>query len=44
MDDAQLIFDNCRLYNPEGSIYVKHAAKLEKVIKDLVADYQKRVA
>ncbi|KAF8556086.1 Bromodomain-containing protein [Imleria badia] len=44
MDDAQLIFDNCRVYNPEGSVYVKHAAKLEKVMKDLVADYQKRVA
>lgn len=44
LDDAQLIFDNCRFYNPEGSIYVKHAAKLEKVMKELVADYEKRVA
>ncbi|KAF8441598.1 Bromodomain-containing protein [Boletus edulis BED1] len=44
LDDAQLIFDNCRMYNPEGSIYVKHAAKLEKVMKDLVADYTKRIA
>lgn len=44
LDDAQLIFDNCRLYNPEGSIYVKHVAKLEKFMKELVADYEKRVA
>ncbi|KAF8840527.1 Bromodomain-containing protein [Paxillus ammoniavirescens] len=44
VDDAQLIFDNCRLYNPEGSVYVRHAAKLEKFMKDQVADYAKRVA
>ncbi|KAG8213621.1 hypothetical protein J3R82DRAFT_10306 [Butyriboletus roseoflavus] len=44
LDDAQLIFDNCRLYNPEGSIYVKHAVRLEKFMKELVADYAKRVA
>ena len=44
LDDARLIFDNCRLYNPEGSIYVKHAAKLEKVMKELVAEYTKKVA
>ncbi|KAF9232734.1 Bromodomain-containing protein [Melanogaster broomeanus] len=44
VDDTQLIFDNCRLYNPEGSVYVKHAAKLEKFTKEQVADYAKRVA
>lgn len=44
LDDAQLVFDNCRMYNPEGSIYVKHAAKLEKVMKELVADYTKKMA
>lgn len=44
LDDAQLIYENCRLYNPEGSIYVKQAAKLEKFVKELVADYAKRVA
>jgi len=34
--DAQLVFRNCRAYNPEGSIYAKNATKLEKVLKDLV--------
>ncbi|KAJ7780496.1 Bromodomain-containing protein, partial [Mycena maculata] len=29
LDDAQLVFDNCRRYNPEGSVYVKNANKLE---------------
>lgn len=38
IDDAQLIFDNCRLYNPEGSVYAKTAIKLEKFLKDQVAE------
>lgn len=44
IDDTQLIFDNCRLYNPEGSVYVKHAAKLEKFMKEQVNDYARRLA
>ena len=44
LDDAQPVSDNFRLYNPEGSVYVKHVAKLEKVVKELVADHAKRVA
>ena len=44
LDDAQLIFENCRSFNLEGSIYVKQAAKLEKAMKELVADYNKRLA
>lgn len=44
IDDAQLIFDNCRLYNPEGSVYVKHAVKLEKYMKEQVKDYARRLA
>jgi histone acetyltransferase len=35
--DAQLVFDNCRLYNPEGSIYARNATKLEKFMKDQIA-------
>lgn len=35
--DAQLIFDNCRTYNSEGSSYYKNATKLEKILKDQVA-------
>ena len=40
--DAQLVFDNCRKYNPEGSIYPKNAAKLEKFMNDEVARYRQR--
>ncbi len=32
--DAQLIFDNCRSYNPASSPYAKCATKLEKFLKD----------
>ncbi|KAE8249841.1 hypothetical protein A4X13_0g5056 [Tilletia indica] len=32
--DAQLIFDNCRRYNPPQSPYAKCANKLEKFLKD----------
>ncbi|KAI0055167.1 Bromodomain-containing protein [Artomyces pyxidatus] len=33
-DDAQLIFDNCRFYNAEDSMWCRHANKLEKAFKD----------
>jgi histone acetyltransferase len=36
--DAQLVFDNCRLYNPEGSIYARNATKMEKFLKDQIAN------
>lgn len=32
--DAQLVFNNCRTYNAEGSNYVKNANKLEKYLKE----------
>jgi histone acetyltransferase len=32
--DANLIFQNCRQYNPETSTYVKNANKLEKYMKE----------
>ncbi|KAF8635220.1 hypothetical protein AX17_003996 [Amanita inopinata Kibby_2008] len=41
-NDAQLVFDNCRLYNPDGSIYARNATKLEKYFKDLLSDRLKR--
>ncbi|EPQ29423.1 uncharacterized protein PFL1_03178 [Pseudozyma flocculosa PF-1] len=34
--DAQLIFDNCRKYNPASSPYAKSATKLEKFLHDTV--------
>lgn len=39
--DAQLVFDNSRLYNPEGSIYHKSATKLEKFLKEMLSDRMK---
>ncbi|KAH9935521.1 uncharacterized protein B0H18DRAFT_976083 [Fomitopsis serialis] len=38
--DAQLVFDNCRIYNPEGTIYYKNSLKLEKFLKDQLAAYR----
>jgi histone acetyltransferase len=37
VDDAQLIFDNCRFYNIEDSMWCKHANRLEKAFKDSLA-------
>ena len=38
--DAQLVFDNCRTYNPDDSIYHKNATKLEKFLKEQLKLYQ----
>ena len=35
INDAKLVFNNCRSYNPEASIYVKNANKLDKFLKEL---------
>ncbi|KAK1233163.1 histone acetyltransferase [Marasmius sp. AFHP31] len=40
--DAQLVFNNCRLYNEEGSIYHKCANALEKVLKEQMKERVKR--
>ncbi|KAF7790346.1 hypothetical protein EIP86_001301 [Pleurotus ostreatoroseus] len=37
LTDAQLVFDNCRTYNAEGSLYHKNATKLERYLKEQVA-------
>ena len=37
LEDAQLVFDNCRLYNPEASIYVRNAIAVETFMKDELA-------
>ena len=34
LDDAQLIFDNCRTYNPEETVYHKCATRLEKYMRE----------
>lgn len=37
--DANLIFQNCRQYNPENSTYVKNANKLERYMKERGASF-----
>ncbi|KAG0100219.1 histone acetyltransferase [Podila epicladia] len=38
--DCKKIFDNCRIYNGEGTPYVKCANKLEKVFKDKLKEWK----
>jgi histone acetyltransferase len=42
VDDVQLIFDNCRAFNPEGSSYARHATYMEKYFKDQLAERFKK--
>ena len=42
VDDAMLIFSNCRTYNPEHTKYAKLAHKMEKVLEDLLPSYARR--
>jgi histone acetyltransferase len=42
VDDVQLVFDNCRTYNPEGSIYAKNATRVEKYFRDELAERTKQ--
>jgi histone acetyltransferase len=36
--DAQLVFENCRLFNPETTVYVKHARTMDKWFKAQLAN------
>jgi len=38
--DAQLVFDNCRIYNPDGSIYSRNATRVEKYMGERLASYR----
>lgn len=38
LDDLQLVWDNCKLYNIEGSFIHKTAVKLEKSTEGLLKD------
>ena len=38
LQDAKLVFSNCRTYNQDGSNYVRSANRLEKFLKDLLND------
>ncbi|KAG8985721.1 histone acetyltransferase [Tulasnella sp. JGI-2019a] len=37
VDDAMLVFSNCKKYNPESSVYARNATKMEKFVRDWVA-------
>lgn len=37
VDDAYLVFSNCKKYNPEHSVYARNAARMEKWLRDWVA-------
>ena len=39
VDDVQLVFDNCRLYNPETSIYSKNARHLDQFFRGLLTQH-----
>ncbi|KAF9529213.1 hypothetical protein CPB83DRAFT_927116 [Crepidotus variabilis] len=39
VEDVQLVFDNCRLYNPEGTIFHKNAKHLDGMFKKLLAKH-----
>ncbi|THH20047.1 hypothetical protein EW146_g1247 [Bondarzewia mesenterica] len=36
IEDAQLVFDNAKVYNPEDSIYYKNAVRMERLLKEHV--------
>lgn len=40
--DAQLIFDNCRMYNPPTSVYAKSANRLERFVKDSLSSWKQQ--
>lgn len=42
VDDALLVFDNCRAYNPETSPYYKKAQQMEKALKEALPGYVRR--
>lgn len=40
VQDAQLVFDNCKLYNPASSPYAKCAVKLEKFLYERLPQWK----
>ncbi|KAG8890427.1 histone acetyltransferase [Tulasnella sp. 332] len=37
VDDAMLVFANCKKYNPESSVYARNATKMERFVREWVA-------
>jgi len=42
VDDVQLVFDNCRLYNPETTIYAKNARFMDQLFKHALSVHLKQ--
>lgn len=42
LHDANLVFNNCRLYNPPTSVYAKQANRLEKFVKDSLSAWKQQ--
>jgi len=42
LDDVQLVLHNCKLYNPETSIYHRNAVKVEKFMREQCAEFAMR--
>ncbi|UZJ56427.1 hypothetical protein CBS101457_005747 [Exobasidium rhododendri] len=42
LHDAQLIFDNCRTYNPSTSVYAKQANRLDKFVSENVVAWRQQ--
>ncbi|KAG8732167.1 histone acetyltransferase [Ceratobasidium sp. 423] len=36
VDDAKLMLDNCKLYNPESTVYHKTAIRMEKALQEIL--------
>ncbi|CAE6473705.1 unnamed protein product [Rhizoctonia solani] len=36
IDDAKLMLDNCKLYNPESTVYHKTAIRMEKALQEIL--------
>lgn len=36
IEDAKLMLDNCKLYNPETTVYHKTAIRMEKAMQDIL--------
>ncbi len=41
-DDVQLVFDNCRLFNPENTVYAKNARFMDQLFKNLLTQHLKQ--
>ena len=38
--DARLVFNNCRLYTMDGSIYARNVTRVERFMEEQLASYR----